>query len=428
MLVSVSGERIVGLGVGATAPAAAVHLPGLTLPGLANCHSHAFHRALRGRAQAGRGTFWTWREEMYRVAAALTPENYFALARATYAEMVLSGIIGVGEFHYVHHQNDGRPYGEPNLMGLSLMEAAREAGLRITLFDACYLESAPGRAPEGVQARFCDVDAGAWAERVSLLAGDAAAHGARVGAAAHSARAVPPPALALVVAHARSHGLPLHFHLSEQVRENEMTASAYGMSPTQLFSEAGALGPASTAVHATHLSSEDKALLGASGTGVCMCPSTEQDLADGIGPARPLADGGSPISLGSDSHALIDIFQEMRGLEYGERSTTGTRGHFAAHELLAAATAQGHLAIGWPEAGTISVGALADLVTLDLSTPRLAGVSEDHLIEMAAFSASAADVAHVVSSGQVVVADGRHVLVDNVAPALAASVAAVASS
>jgi len=308
------------------------------------------------------------------------------------------------------------------------MEAARQAGLRITLVDACYLESAPGRPPEGVQARYCDVDAAAWAERVSLLVGDAAAHGARVGAAAHSARAVPPPALALVAAYARSHGLPLHFHLSEQVRENEMTASAYGLSPTQLLSEAGALGPASTAVHATHLSSEDKALLGASGTGVCMCPSTEQDLADGTGPARPLADGGSPISLGSDSHALIDIFQEMRGLEYGERSTTGTRGHFAAHELLAAATAQGHLAIGWPEAGTISVGAMADLVTLDLSSPRLAGVSEGHLIEMAAFSASAADVAHVVSSGQVVVADGRHVLVDDVAPALTASVAAVVSS
>jgi formiminoglutamate deiminase len=424
VLVSVDSDRIVGLDVGARAPAAAVHLPGLTLPGLANCHSHAFQRALRGRVQAGRGTFWTWREEMYRVAEALTPDNYYALALAAYAEMAVSGITAVGEFHYVHHQNGGRPYGEANVMGLSLMEAAREAGVRITVIDACYLESAPGRAPEGAQARYCDAGAEAWAERVSLLESGAAAYGARVGAAAHSARAVPPPALAVVAAHARAHELPLHFHLSEQIKENEMTATAYGLSPTQLLSEAGALGPASTAIHATHLSGDDKALLGASGTGVCMCPSTEQDLADGIGPARQLADGGSPISLGSDSQALIDTFQEMRALEYGERSTTGTRGHFAAQELLAAATAQGHLAIGWPEAGSISVGALADLVTLDLTSPRLAGAGEAHLLEVAAFSASAADVAHVVSSGHVVVAGGRHVLVD-VADALSASVAAV---
>lgn len=424
VLVSVQSSRIVGLDVGGMAPPAAVHLPGLTLPGLANCHSHAFHRALRGRVQAGRGTFWTWREEMYRVAETLTPDNYHALARAAYAEMAVSGITAVGEFHYVHHQNDGRPYGDANVMGLTLMEAAREAGVRITLIDACYLESAPGRAPEGAQVRYSDANAEAWAERVSLLESAAAAYGARVGAAAHSARAVPPPALAVVAAHARAHDLPLHFHLSEQIRENEMTAAAYGLSPTHLLSAAGALGPASTAVHATHLSRDDKALLGASGTGVCMCPSTEQDLADGIGPARQLADGGSPISLGSDSHALIDTFQEMRALEYGERSTTGTRGHFAAQELLTAGTAQGHLAIGWPEAGSISVGALADLVTLDLTSPRLAGAGDAHLLEVAAFSASAADVAHVVSSGRVVVAGGRHVSVD-VGAALAASVAAV---
>lgn len=425
VLVSVHGERIAGVETGASAPPTAVHLRGLTLPGLANCHSHAFHRALRGRVQVGRGTFWTWRHEMYRVAEALTPENYHALARATYAEMVMSGITAVGEFHYVHHQKDGKPYSDGNAMGRSLLEAAREAGLRITLIDACYLQSAPGRPPEGAQARYGDADAEAWAERVSELRQGTSVAGARVGAGAHSVRAVPPEALAVVAAHAGAHGLPLHFHLSEQIKENELAISAYGLSPAELLNEAGALGPASTAVHATHLSAHDKALLGRSGTGICMCPTTEQDLADGIGPARELANAGLPISLGSDSHALIDPFQEMRGLEYGERSTTGTRGHWAAHELLAAAAGQGHKAIGWPDAGSISVGALADLVTIDLSSPRLATAGDDCVLEMAVFSAGAADVAHVVSSGQVVVAHGRHVLVDDVATSLRSSIKAV---
>jgi cytosine/adenosine deaminase-related metal-dependent hydrolase len=156
-----------------------------------------------------------------------------------------------------------------------------------------------------------------------------------------------------------------------------------------------------------------------------MCPTTEQDLADGAGPARRLASAGVPISLGSDSHTVIDPFQEMRSLEYDERMATGTRGHWTAPELLAAATAGGQRAIGWPEAGSISVGALADLVTVDLGSPRLAGADGQHLVEMAAFSACAADVTHVVSSGKVVVAQGRHLGVDDVAAALRSSIAAV---
>ncbi|MBO0841704.1 MAG: amidohydrolase family protein, partial [Nocardioides sp.] len=173
--------------------AAAPLLRGLTLPGFANTHSHAFHRALRGRTQADRGTFWTWREQMYAVADRLDPDSYYALARATYAEMVATGWTAVGEFHYLHHQPGGRPYADPNAMSLALVAAARDAGLRITLLDTLYLSSGFGAATRGVQQRFDDGSAAAWQERVDALA--LSDPGVRIGVAAHSVRAVPSEAL-----------------------------------------------------------------------------------------------------------------------------------------------------------------------------------------------------------------------------------------
>lgn len=428
VLVAVEGGTIAAVERGARRPPGAVHLAGLTLPGFASAHSHAFHRALRGRTQHERGTFFTWREQMYGVAESLTPSSLYELARATYAEMALAGITSVGEFHYVHHDRDGRHYSDPNEMGRCLLAAAAAAGLRVTLLDACYLESSPGRGPEGAQRRFADASAEDWAERVGLLASSDLGPGARLGAAIHSVRAVPPSAARVVAAHAATHSMPLHFHLSEQVAENEASSSAYGVTPTELLERAGALGPLSTAVHATHLADGDVATLGRSRTGVCMCPTTEQDLADGIGPAGRLATAGVAISLGSDGQSVIDPFQEMRSLELDERLATGRRGHFLARELLGAATARGNEAIGWPEAGRIAVGAVADLVTVSLDSPRLAGWEARTLAEHAVFVAGASDVAHVVSSGRVVVADGRHLLVDDVPAALRGAVAAVLGS
>ena len=339
--------------------------PGLTLPGLANCHSHAFHRALRGRTQTERGSFWTWREQMYAVAAELTPDSYFELARETYAEMRATGITAVGEFHYLHHQPDGTPYDDPNEMGKALLAAADEAGIRIRLLDTCYLAAGFGREPEGVQVRYSDGDAHAWAERL------AAFDDPRVGAAIHSVRAVPRDQLKVVVEAAE--GLPLHVHLSEQVAENEACLAATGLTPTQLLAEAGALGPLTTAVHATHLTDDDIRLLGESHTNVCFCPTTERDLADGIGPARRLHDAGATLTLGSDSHAVIDLFEEMRAVEMHERLASQQRGHWSALELLAAATYDGHRSLGFDDAGRIAEGQRADLVAVDLDSVRTAG-------------------------------------------------------
>lgn len=359
-----------------------VSRPGLTIPGMANCHSHAFHRALRGRTQTERGSFWTWREQMYARAASLTPDEYFGLATRVYSEMRATGISAVGEFHYLHHQADGRPYDDPNEMGKALLAAADEAGIRIRLLDACYISSGFGRSPEGVQRRFSDGDAEHWAERV------AAFDDPRVGVAIHSVRAVPREQLKTVVEAAA--GRPLHVHLSEQVAENEACMAAYGITPTQLLADEGALGPMTSVVHATHLTDTDIKLLGDARVFANFCPTTERDLADGIGPSRALAAAGARLTLGSDSHAVIDLFEEMRAVEMHERLATQQRGHWSAAELLAAATYEGHASLGFDDAGRIAAGQRADLVTIDLDTLRTrdCGASPETVV----FAATAADV------------------------------------
>ncbi|WP_067454869.1 formimidoylglutamate deiminase [Actinomadura macra] len=427
VLIEADGERITSVTRDVSSPGDALHLPGLTLPGLANAHSHAFHRALRSRVQTQRGTFWTWRDQMYKVADRLDPDSYRALARAVFAEMALAGISCVGEFHYLHHQPGGAPYDDPNAMGEALIAAAGDAGIRITLLDTCYLTGGIGQPLQGPQLRFGDGTAGNWARRVDSLYEhtDKARLHARVGAAIHSVRAVPPEQLRAVASWARDHRAPLHVHLSEQPAENQDCLDVYDMTPTRLLAEAGALGALTTAVHATHLTEEDIGLLGTTMTGVCMCPTTERDLADGIGPARDLADAGSPICLGSDQHAVLDLFEEARAVELNERLRTRVRGHWTAGELITAATSAGHYGLGWPEAGRLEPGAYADLVTVDLGSVRTAGAGPGHLAETAVFAATAADVRHVVVSGRQIVHDGRHLLIDDVPAILAGAVSTV---
>lgn len=408
----------------ATPPPGAEVLRGLTVPGLANAHSHAFHRALRGTVQVGSGTFWTWRDFMYKVAQNLTPDSYFALARAVYAEMALAGITAVGEFHYVHHAPGGAPYADPNAMGEALIEAAAEAGIRITLLDTAYLAAGFGQAPSTHQLRFSDTTADAWAERVSALK---PREHALIGAAIHSVRAVPAGQLATVAAWAAQRRAPLHVHLSEQTAENDACLAAHGRTPAQLLADHGVLGPRTTGVHNTHLTDADIALLGSTTTGTCMCPTTERDLADGIGPAVRLQRAGSPLSLGSDSHAVIDLLEEARAMELNERLSSRTRGHWTANALLTAATEDGHAALGWSQAGRLEAGALADFTTIALDSVRTAGPLPRLGAETAVFAASAADVRHTVVGGRHIVRDGAHTLVPDVPSALAATIAALRS-
>lgn len=401
-------------------PPSANILRGLVIPGMANAHSHAFHRALRSHTQRDRGTFWTWRTQMYAIAGSLTPDTYYALARAVYAEMALAGITAVGEFHYLHHDVDGRPYADPNAMGHALITAAHDAGIRLTLLDTCYLSAGPGAEPlAGPQRRFGDGDGQRWAERVDSLR---ACDDVIVGAAIHSVRAVPAEQLHSPVEWAARNGAPLHIHSSEQTAEVEQCLATYGRTPTAVMRDHGVLGPRTTAVHATHLTDQDVADLHNSVTGVCFCPTTERDLGDGIGPAGALLDGPGPFSLGSDSHAMIDLFEEARAVELDERLQRRERGLFPASRLLESATADGHRALGRPSAGTLRVGAAADFVAVDMSSVRTAGGGAT--VQNAVFAATAADVTNVVVGGSVVVEDRRHRSVPDVGSALTASVEA----
>ncbi|MFT4214185.1 MAG: formimidoylglutamate deiminase [Microbacterium sp.] len=381
-------------------------LPGVVFPGAVNAHSHAFHRLLRGRTHAGGGSFWTWRELMYREASRLTPESYERIATAVYAEMVATGWTSVAEFHYVHHAPDGTPYAHGHGMELALARAARATGIRLTLLDTCYLASGFGAAPTPEQVRFSDGTATRWRARLASLRERVAAEFSPdevlVGAALHSVRAVPVGELD-AVAHALADESPLHIHLSEQPAENEACLAATGRTPTELLAERGLLSPRLSAVHATHLTEGDIALLGDAGATIVMCPTTEADLGDGIGPARTLADAGCRIALGTDQHAVIDPFLEARALEHGERLASGQRGRFSPAELVDAMTRGGDAATG-RDVGALRVGAMCDLVSVDAASLRTVGSDPAQLV----MSATAADVISVVIGGRERAQHGRH--------------------
>ncbi|MCD1287734.1 MULTISPECIES: formimidoylglutamate deiminase [unclassified Brevibacterium] len=412
------------------APSGAEVVPGFTLPGGVNAHSHAFHRILRGRTHGDGGTFWTWREVMYSVAAKLSPESYETVARAVFAEMLAGGYTSVGEFHYVHHAPDGTPYGAQDESGAdaerprgdvsapaksrahamerALARAAASAGIRIRLLDTCYLTGGIDTELSAEQARFGDGAIDGYMDRHADLTESFAAEFpvgspgesyVHVGAAIHSIRAVP---AANLPRFAELDG-PVHVHLSEQPAENDACQAAYGTTPTQVLARSGVVTADLSAVHATHLSAEDIASLGGAGTSIVMCPCTEADLADGIGPARELADAGATIAIGSDQHVVLDALRETQGLEAGERLRSGQRGRFSPAELIASLTTGGARSLELP-VGELAVGKACDFVALSTESMRTFGSVGEQII----LTATSADVSLTVSGGRVRVRDGLH--------------------
>jgi formiminoglutamate deiminase len=387
VLIEVEEGLIKAVTEGVPAPHDAVALRGWTIPGLANVHSHAFQRLLRGEVESGGGDFWEWRDRMYGFTE-WDPADYFNHARLVFREMLEAGITAVGEFHYLH--------GHGNELGEALIDAAREEGIRITLIDACYLRGGLDRRPLGPeQMSFSDGDVDRWARRVDELKD---ADGVRIAAAIHSVRAVDPESMRTVFGYAKDRGMPLHIHLAEQVAEVEECLAVEGCTPAELLDREGILSSDLTAVHAIELTDHDVSLLGFYDVQVCACSTTERDLGDRVGPLRALADAGCAMTVGSDSNAVIDVLEEARGLELDQRRATGRRVLHQPEELLRAATRNGMVALGW-QAGELEPGMLADFITLEQAGGRWRELSPAYLI----YGFSGCDVTNVVVGGKTVV-------------------------
>ena len=352
-------------------------LPGrMLLPGLTNAHSHAFQRGLRGHVQWAPGTdsFWSWRDRMYALANQLPPDGIGAVSSLAYAEMLRAGFTSVGEFHYLHHQPDGTPYpaalGGPDALSLQIAAAARRVGLRLRLLYVAYARSGHQLPQNPLQRRFLS----ASPQHVLDAAARLDALGVPAGIAPHSTRAVPLPWLQALAAYPG----PIHAHVDEQPAEIAAAQAEYGCHPLEVFHRAGLLSPRFTAVHFTHTSPQEVALLRASGASVCVCPTTELDLGDGLFAAEHLGD--LPLCVGTDSHALIDPWAELRSIEWHARARTGQRNVLTPHHtpdalaarLLSIGTLGGAQSLGF-NAGTIDIGRLADLIAIDLTDTAMTG-------------------------------------------------------
>lgn len=376
----------------------------LVVPGFVNAHSHAFQRAIRGATHRRIGDhddFWSWRTAMYDRAMALDPDGLYAVTRAAYREMLRAGYTTVGEFHYVHHQPDGRPYDDANEMSWQVVRAAADVGIRLVLLEVYYERAGAGGAALPEQRRFCDGSTDAYLNRIEALRHA----GVRVGVAPHSARAVGRDALAALAAGAARHGMVAHAHVSEQQRENDECLAEHGCSPTRLFADTGFLDrPATfTAVHATVTTDDDLLALG--GQHVCVCPTTEADLGDGLVAATALRARGVTLAVGSDSNAVIDPIQEARLLEMGERLRTRRRICLADRDtalglgLLAIATRGGASSLGLTDTGSLAIGEVFDAAVIDRRHPMLADVDDGYLLDALLTCATASVVSHVVVGG-----------------------------
>jgi formimidoylglutamate deiminase len=420
-------------------PAGTERLDGVALPGMPNLHSHAFQRAMAGLAErAGRrpdGTpdsFWTWREVVYGFVAQLTPDDVRAIAAQLYVEMLCAGYTAVGEFHYLHHDAQGRPYTPRTVMADAIVDAARGTGIGLTLLPVLYCTGDFGDAPPAAgQRRYVNT-----AEDFGRLVGDLAGQhagdpGIRVGIAPHSLRAVPPAALdqAIAALDAIDPTAPIHIHIAEQQREVDDCLAWSSQRPVEWLLAHQPVDARWCLVHATHMTDAETQVLAKSDAVAGLCPTTEANLGDGLFPFVDFIGSGGRFGIGSDSHVSVSPVEELRWLEYGQRLHRQSRNLTTAADtastgaaLYRAALAGGAQALGRP-IGALAPGHRADIVVVDPDHPQLAGRSDDLLLDALVFSGNANPVRHVMSGGRWQVRDGRHRDQDAVAAAYRTCVA-----
>jgi formimidoylglutamate deiminase len=398
--------------------AKAVRLDGRAIvPGLVNAHSHAFQRAIRARTEyrtsSDRDSFWTWRVGMYRAANRLTPEAMYSVARMTFLEMALSGITTVGEFHYVHHDVNGVPFGDRNVMALQVLRAADEIGLRIAILRTAYVRAGWRKPPDPLQARFITPRVEDFIADTEELRSMIHSDRAWIGVAPHSIRAVPLDYLREIAAYGRANDLKLHMHVAEQPAEVEASIAEYGCRPVELLQREGIIGSRFTAIHAIHATEEEISYLG--NATVCACPTTERNLGDGAVPADRLYSAGAGICFGSDSNVQIDLLEDARLLEYNlrmnrlERVVLPPEGGSLARRLFRSTTETGARSLGAP-GGAFEAGRAADFFSVDLEDPSIAGAEPDELLDRIVFAMERTAIRDVCVGGEMIVRDGRHPL------------------
>jgi formimidoylglutamate deiminase len=388
---------------------------GIVIPGLVNAHSHAFQRALVGRTEQRsphhKDNFWSWRSRMYRLADRIDADALAAVARQAYCEMLSAGFTGVAEFHYLHSENAATGPGDAMLQ--ALLTAADDSGIRLTYVPILY-ERAGFDEPEpnAEQKRFATTMAEFEAHYCKSR--DHAGERYAVGIGAHSLRAVTAESLGRVASLAKADGVPMHLHIAEQQREVDQCLLALDARPVHWLMQHFDIDERWCLVHATHVDDEETAALAVSGTVVCLCPSTEANLGDGLFPLQKYLDQGGRIAIGSDSHVSINPFEELRWLEYGQRLISESRnvamsrdGH-TGRGLFELAVAGGALAGGRADGG-LRTGAGADLVVLDDHSPMLVGHETESLLDALVFSGFTLPIDRVMVRGEWRVIEGRHV-------------------
>ena len=424
-----SAGRITAVAAGAPWDGQSQRL-GVVVPGLGNLHSHAFQRAMAGLTEVGGrsgDSFWSWRELMYRFLDRLDPDTFQAIAAQAYMEMLESGFTRVGEFHYLHHTETGSRYADHAEMSVRVAAAADDTGLGLTLLPVFYAHSDfGGAAPTPAQRRFLhDIDGFA-----DLLDGCKRALAdtpdAVLGLAPHSLRASTPQELQALVALAPG---PIHIHIAEQTREVDACLAWSGQRPVEWLYANAAVDARWCLVHATHVNSDEVRLMADSGAVVGLCPITEANLGDGLFPMRDFIQLGGRFGVGSDSNVLIDVAEELRLLEYGQRLQLRGRNVLSPGDLSSGrwlyqqAGGGGAQALGVPFG--LEVGAAADLLELDDEHPALLGRKGDALLDSWLFAARNGALRSVWRNGRALVRDGRHVNRDAISARYRAALARI---
>jgi formimidoylglutamate deiminase len=390
-------------------PPSAHRLPGAVLPGVVNAHSHAFQRAFAGlteRRHAQHDDFWSWRDRMYQVALRLSPDDVRVVARHLYAELLAGGFTHTCEFHYLHHDRDGRPYAQPAAMMEALAEAADDVGMTLTLLPVLYQRA--GFTSDSLrddQRRFATSVDQVLALR-DIVRSWRRSHIA-AGVAIHSLRAATPAAMAQLASAVHSDSAPLHIHVAEQQAEVAQCLETTGKRPLEWLATSGWLNEKWHLVHATHSLPEEVTAIADSGAGVVLCPGTEANLGDGVPDLNGWLREGTPLSIGTDSHITRSWPAELQLLEYGQRllhqrrnvAADAEREPSTAQRLFTRVLEGGAAAAGWATSGFVA-GARADFVVVDMQQPALCGIPADHLLDALVFSGTGVPFAETWVAGR----------------------------